>query len=162
MEAGEYSFYRVLNQVLRDEDRRNALPWFAFLRVFDSALSKLPTVRACVWRGVSFDVSELYQKNQIVTWWNVSSCSLSVRVVEAFLKSNDSATLFMIEAVHGGNMSGYTMYSDEEEVILHMSTRLRVKDNALKYGTLSVVHLVEVDSQEQDQIAAATPIPLHR
>ncbi|CAF3598743.1 unnamed protein product [Rotaria sp. Silwood1] len=44
MEAGDYSLYRLLNKTLRDEDRHKIKPWFSFLKLFDTALSKLPTI----------------------------------------------------------------------------------------------------------------------
>ena len=149
VEAGDYSFYRILNQVLRDADRRKVVPWFPFLRLFDSAFSKLPTIRGCVWRGVSCDISKLYKKNETVTWWNVSSCSSSVKVVQEFLEDNDDSTLFMIEVVGGKDLAGYSIFPTEEEIILSMGTRLHVKDNALRYGKLHLIHLIEIDNQEE-------------
>ncbi|CAF4762163.1 unnamed protein product, partial [Rotaria sp. Silwood2] len=41
MEAGDHSFYRILNQVLRKENRKEAIPWFSYLKLFDTALKKL-------------------------------------------------------------------------------------------------------------------------
>jgi hypothetical protein len=52
MEWGNDSFYRVLNAALRKEDRRRLKPWFAFLKLFDTALKKLPHLKQNVWRGV--------------------------------------------------------------------------------------------------------------
>lgn len=148
METGEHSFYRILNQVLCDTNRESAVPWFPFLRLFDSVLHKLPTVRGRVWRVASCDLSKFYQKNETVTWWGVSSCSSSIGVVQEFLGGVASSTVFMIEVVSGKNVAGYTMFPNEEEVILPMGTCLRVRDNALTFGQLHVIHLVEVDSQE--------------
>ena len=155
MEAGEYSFYRYLNKTLRDEDRRKVVPWFYFLNLLDSALNKLPVVRGCVWRGVPHDVSQQYQENEQLTWWSINSCSSSVKVVEKFLKPDSHSTLFMIEAIGGRDVSAYTMFPKEKEVILKMGTRLRVKDNAMKYGQLRVIHLEEVDRKGHHESATA-------
>jgi hypothetical protein len=38
MEAGESSFYKVLNNALRSENRPALKSWFSFLRLFDEAL----------------------------------------------------------------------------------------------------------------------------
>lgn len=75
-----------MNQILRDEDQRKAVLLFHFLKLLDSALKKLFLVRGCVWRAVPHDVSQQYEKNEIVTGWSVTSCSPSVDVVENFFK----------------------------------------------------------------------------
>ncbi|CAF1505544.1 unnamed protein product, partial [Adineta steineri] len=144
MEAGEYSFYIALNQILRDENRKRAVPWFSYLRLFDSGLRKLPTVKGCIWRGVSHDISYEYQKNDVLTWWSITSCSLAIEVVESFLNSEKNSTLFMIEAANAKNITDYTLFPTEEEVILPMETKLRVRSNAMKHGNLRVIHLVEI------------------
>jgi hypothetical protein len=155
MEGGENSFYRVLNQALREEDRRKLKPWFAYLKLFDTALGKLPTMKACVWRGMSGDVRKNYEENELFTWWSVSSCSSSIKVVQHFLGSDKNSTLFMIEAVNGKNLAGYTIYPNEKELILRVGTQLHVKSNALQHGSLHVVHLAEVDYNSHEQLSSA-------
>ncbi len=88
MEWGDDSFYRVLNQALRSENRPALKQWFAYLKLFDTAVSKLPTVRKCFWRGVNGDISKNFKKNQELTWWGVSSCSTSVDVIKHFVDTN--------------------------------------------------------------------------
>ncbi|CAF1348410.1 unnamed protein product [Rotaria sp. Silwood1] len=57
----------------------------------------------------------------------------------------------MIEAVNGRNIAGYTMYPDEEEVILGVGTQLRVKDIGFQHGNLRVVQLEELDGNDDDE-----------
>ncbi|CAF4844056.1 unnamed protein product, partial [Rotaria magnacalcarata] len=75
-------------------------------------------------------------------------------VVKAFLKPDQEATLFMIEAVAGRNLAGYTMYPDEHEVILEFGTQLLVKNIGFQHGNLRLVHLIEInddgDSDDDD------------
>ena len=97
MEWGESSFYRVINHALRAEDRSTLIPWFAYLKLFDTAVQKLPTVRKNLWRGVPKDISKDFKKDDEFTWWTISSCSTSVDVIKSFLKSD--STLFLIEGV---------------------------------------------------------------
>ena len=52
MEWGTNSFYRILNAVLRSSDRQSLKPWFAFLKLFDTALKQLPMRKQNVWRGI--------------------------------------------------------------------------------------------------------------
>ncbi|CAF1190529.1 unnamed protein product [Didymodactylos carnosus] len=161
MEAGEHSFYRILNQILRNEDRNQVKPWFSYLKLFDTALHKLPKVKGNVWRAVPGNVTSSYKTDRILNWWSISSCSTSVDVVKAFLKPDQEATLFMIEAADGRNLAGYTMYPNEKEVILGVGTQLRVKNIGFKHGNLHVVHLEEIkddntdDDDDQEEVAAA-------
>jgi hypothetical protein len=153
MEGGDDSFYRTLNKILREEDRTKVRPWFAYLKLFDTALSKLPTVKDCVWRGVSVDAAKHFDENELVTWWNVSSCSLSADVVQNFLSDDKNSTLFMIQAVQGKNLAGYSIYQNEKEVVLSIGTKLRVKGKGIKHGKLHVVHLAEIDDNGHKEIS---------
>ncbi|CAF4859504.1 unnamed protein product, partial [Rotaria sp. Silwood2] len=122
MEWGDTTLYRVLNNALRSENRQALKIWFPYLKLFDTALDKLPTVKEAVWRGVSLDIGKNFTKNQIVTWWSVNSCSSSVNVIKNFLGKNKNSTLFLIEAVNGKKISGYTEYETEDEIILRMGS----------------------------------------
>jgi hypothetical protein len=155
MEAEEDSFYSILNQSLRREDRRLVKPWFPFIKLFDTALRKLPTVKGCIWRGITGDFSESYKQNEVITWWNFSSCSSEVDVVESFLGKNKKSTLFMIEARNGKNLEGYTHYPNENEILLPMGTKLRVKGKGMKHGQLNVIHLLEIGDDEDNNLSAS-------
>ena len=48
MEWGNDSFYRVLNRALRSEDRSSLKPWFVFLKLFATALGKLPNLKKVI------------------------------------------------------------------------------------------------------------------
>jgi hypothetical protein len=152
MEGGDNSFYRVLNEALRSEDRPAIKPWFPYLKLLDTALLKLPTVRRNIWRGVVGDIGMKLKKNEELTWWSVTSCSLSMDVIKDFLAFEKTSTLFLIEAVNGKCLSGYTNYLNEDEVLLAPGTQLRVMANTLNHPAgLSIVHLMEVS---EDQLAS--------
>jgi hypothetical protein len=154
MDCGDNSFYKVLNEALRSENRRALRSWFGFLKLFDTALAKLPNVQDCVWRGVNGNISQQFKKGETVTWWNVSSCSVSVKVIQNFLESDKNVTFFMIEAKKAKYISGYTSFPDEEEVLLAPGTQLYVKDNSLNsHGGLHVVHLVELRDDHEAQLS---------
>ena len=151
MEGGQNSFYKVLNDALRSENRSALKIWFPFLKLFEVATSKLPTIRASIWRGVSGNVSGQFKKNQVFTWWSISSCSQSVDVIQDFLGTNKNSTLFMIEAVSAKDISSYSYYPSENEIVLSMGTELRVKADTLKHsGGLNIVHLVQLDQDSDD------------
>jgi hypothetical protein len=46
------SIFQALNEALRDENRQILKPWFSFLKLFLTALHKLPSQAMTVWRGV--------------------------------------------------------------------------------------------------------------
>jgi hypothetical protein len=157
MEWGDTTLYRVLNQALRSENRQALKIWFPYLKLFDTALDKLPTVKENVWRGVSLDIGRYFTKNQMITWWSINSCSSSINIIEDFLGNKKSSTLFLIEAVNGKKVSGYTEYESEDEVILRMGTQFRVKADPLVQSNGShIVHLTEIDDNNDDKTMTST------
>ncbi len=60
-------FLKVLNEALRSENRPALKPWFPFLKLFDMALNKLPTVKGNIWREVPGDVSGMFTKDEVLT-----------------------------------------------------------------------------------------------
>ncbi|CAF3923154.1 unnamed protein product, partial [Rotaria sp. Silwood1] len=152
MEWGNNSLYKIMNQDLRSEDDSATIPWFNYLKLFETALKKLPTVKKCLWRGVDGTVNKNFVKGTEIIWRSVSSCSTSLNVIKDFLGKESNATLFMVEAVNGRNLHGYTRYPGENEVLLGPGTRLRVESDDLKHiGGLKVVHLVEI-AENNDEI----------
>jgi len=146
MEWGEQTLYRVLNKTLRAENRQALTIWFPYLKLFDSALDLLSNVKESIWRDVPLDIGKNFTKNQIFTWWTVSSCSSSVNVIETFLQNKSNSTLFLIEAVNGKNVSGYTEFG--------------VKANPLKRVDGShIVHLIEIND-EDDRQPLLTPVAI--
>ncbi|CAF4903340.1 unnamed protein product [Rotaria sp. Silwood1] len=150
MEWGESSLYQVINRTLRAEDRSTLKPWFGYLKLFDAAVQKLPTVQKNIWRGAARNIAQNYKAGDEFTWWTISSCSTTVNIIKDFLGSN--STLFLIEAVNGKDISKYTNYPSENEVILCPGTRLRVVSDPLDQPPMHVVHLQEVTDETEDQL----------
>jgi len=153
MEWDETSLYRVLNQALRSENRQALKVWFPYLKLFDTGLDKLPTVKDNLWRGVPLDIGKSFIKNQLITWWGINSCSSSVNVIKNFLGNNKNSTLFLIEAMNGKKVSGYTEYENEDEVILKMGTQFRVKADPLDQSNASnIVHITEINDDDDEPV----------
>lgn len=143
IEATIANFYEVLNKNLRQRDRSTVRPWLNYLKLFFTAVEKLPLVKGNLWRGVRVDVSKSFNRDEEFTWWSISSCSLHISVISQFL--THSGTLFMIEALNGRNISGYSSVSSENEVILLPGTELHVVDNSLDHSSgLHIIHLRQV------------------
>jgi hypothetical protein len=156
MEWGDTTLNRVLNKALRSENRKALKMWFPYLKLFDTALDMLPTVKENIWRGLPLDIRENFSENQIVTWWSINSCSSSVDVIKDFLGNNKTSTLFLIEAVNGKKVSGYTEDENEDEIILRLGSQFRVKSNPFEQSNGShIVPLIEIDDDDDDQPLAA-------
>ncbi|CAF4963095.1 unnamed protein product [Rotaria sp. Silwood1] len=156
MEWGDTTLNRVLNRALRCENRQALKVWFPYLKLFDTALDILPTVKEVVWRGVPLNIGMNFTKNQIVTWWSVNSCSSSVNVIKDLLGNKKDSTLFLIEAVSGKKVSGYTEDEKEDEVILRIGSQFRVKSDQLdKSNDSHLVHLIEIDDNNDQPLASA-------
>ncbi len=78
------SLYQVLNQSLRAENRQELKPWFSFLKLFLTALYKLPSQCKTVWRGIkNVDLSSKYKRGTKFAWWGVSSCNTDIEILES-------------------------------------------------------------------------------
>ncbi|CAF1081813.1 unnamed protein product [Rotaria sp. Silwood1] len=156
MEWGAHSLYRLLNKDLQSEDPSALIPWYNYLKLFEIALTKLPTEKKRLWRGTKDDVNKNFIKDSEIIWRSVSSCATTLNIIKEFLGNDTNATFFMIEAVTGRNLSGYTKYPGENEVLLGPGTRLRAESDNLKISDgLKVVHLVEITDNNNETLPAA-------
>jgi hypothetical protein len=153
MDWDEKSLYRVLNEQLRVKDRNVLIPWHGYLKLFDTALKKLPSLQMSLWRGVNLDISKNFKEGEQLAWWSFNSCSSSVKVVKQFLGSN--STLLMIEAKNGKLISAYSNFPEENEVILGLGTRLCVASDALEHSSLNVVHLRELSDENDGGLSSS-------
>ncbi|CAF1073940.1 unnamed protein product [Adineta steineri] len=151
METGEGqdNFYALLNAALREESRLLLKPFFSYLRLIDAATTKLPSIKTVVWRGVSRDLSASFKEKQVITWWTVSSCTVKVDVIKGFIGTSPNSTLFLIECQNGKDVSEYTCFPNEHEVLLMPGTQLQVFSNSFDHqGGLHVIHLKEISDDE--------------
>jgi hypothetical protein len=83
-----------------------------------------------------------------------------VDTIKGFLPSETKSTLYMIEAIHGKDISAYTNYPTEHEVLLNIGTQLRVVANPLNLAAgLYLVHLVEMCDDSDEQLwSSMTPM----
>jgi hypothetical protein len=140
------SFFLRLNETLRAENRHELKPWFAFLKLFITALEKLPSTTETVWRGVYGDVGSIFADDDVHIWWSVNSCSIDLRSIQPFL--GDKGTLFAIHTISGKDISAFSAIPDEREVVLMPGTRVRPKSGPLSFiNRLFVVHLEEINPQ---------------
>lgn len=138
------SFYIHLNRVLRTTNRTALRPWFLYLKLFLTALFKLPSVQSTVWRGVQGDLSVHCRDGDYVTWWGVTSCAVALSVVENFIGHTGSRTIFSIEVENAKFIREYSYFKDEDEVILLPGTYLKVNSKIQAAKDLTIIHLKEM------------------
>lgn len=142
-EAGKQTLNSTLNRALRSGKHSLIEPWFLFLKLFNTALEKLPTVSGTFWRGMYADIAMNLRHNEQIVWGSVSSCSSSLDIIKCYLDNN--SVLCSIEVINGKRICGYTHYTKENEVLLLPGTHLRVKKNDYNSSTgLRIVHLMEI------------------
>ena len=136
------SFVRCLNEALRAENRHALKPWFTYLKLLITSLEKLPSTKGTIWRGVTDEVGTIFADHDVHIWWSVNSCSLAPNVVELYL--GEKGTVFAIDAVCGKNITQFSAFPEEQEVVLMPGTHLHAKYQSLNFrGFFFLVHLEE-------------------
>ncbi|CAF1630559.1 unnamed protein product, partial [Didymodactylos carnosus] len=140
------SLYYRLNDALRAVDRQKLKPWFCYLKLFLTALFKLPSVKGSVWRGVKLNLSNLYKKKRTWTWWGISSCTDSKDVLESpqFLGNHGTRTLCLIQCVNGKDIRAHSFFPNENEILLLPATQFAVKRIEDQGDDLHFVELEEI------------------
>jgi len=169
------SLYIHLNRALRAVNRQDLTPWFSYLKLFLTALFKLPSCHKTIWRGVKGDLSAQYNKDQDIIWWGVSSCAISVSVIEQFIGKTGTRTIFSIEAINAKFIREHAYFKEEDEIILPPGTHLKVIDKMQPAKDLTIIHLREVtgtfplvaspfnnDNQQQQSTTNSPPSPKHQ
>jgi len=140
----EDSLYFKLNAVLRNPNRENLMkPYFKFIQLLMAGLKRLtPLPKQNLWRGVTGNIGQSYQKNARVTWRCFSSCSLNVEAVKAFLGAN-AKTLFLISNCTAYEISELSAFPGEREVLLPFGITLQVV-NVATIDNVTIVELHEI------------------
>jgi hypothetical protein len=138
--------FSSLNEILRAENRHLLKPWFAFLKLFTTALENLPLTKKTVWRGVTGDVSSVFADGDVHMWWSITSCSMDLKVVEQYL--SETGTVFAIDTINGRDITTFSAFPDEQEIVLMPGTRVRAKCQSLIHESrFFLVHLEEENSE---------------
>ncbi|CAF0924343.1 unnamed protein product [Adineta steineri] len=145
-EPHEECLYFVLNATLRNKDRGELKPWFSYLRLILSALEKLPSMPRTVYRGVKLDLTDDYPEGKTFVWWAFSSCTTTIGVLkkEPFLGKTGERTMFTIECDSGKDISLYSYFQTEKEVLL-LAARQFIVLSCLQPGSgLHIIQLKEI------------------
>jgi hypothetical protein len=139
--------YFVLNSTLRSENRNALRPWFPYLKLIITALSKLPSTACILYRGIKLDLSASYPVGKTITWWSFSSCTKSIDVLQndQFLGSSGIRTMFAIETTSGKDISRYAYFHQESEVLLLPARHFEVRGCLRPAKDLYMIQLREIE-----------------
>ena len=139
------SLYVILNDTLRSEQRQKLKPWFLYLRLILTALTRLPSERRSVFRGVREDLQGQYSMGSIFIWWSFSSCTSSVGVLEceSFFGQSGTRTLFHIECLSGKDIKNHSFMQQEDEILLLPARQLVVTSVLNSGNDLHIIQLKE-------------------
>jgi hypothetical protein len=135
------SLYTTLNQRLRSKNRDTLVSWFLFLKLFFTALYKLPSFKGTIWRGVRGNLNDQYDEDQI--WWGASSCTETMKTMEAFVGLEDVRTIFTIECINGKAILNHSYFKEENEILLMPGSYFQVVDKWKPAKDLYMIHLRE-------------------
>ena len=145
------SLYSMLNSALDTADRKHLRPYFKYLKLFLTALVKLPCVQPqTVWRGVTQDLSAKYPPDTLVKWWAFSSTTAELTVLRnnIYLGNSGNRTLFSVEAINGRTIRAHSHFDDENEILLLPGTYMTVQSQLSPAPDLHIIHLKQERPQE--------------
>ncbi|CAF3606844.1 unnamed protein product [Rotaria sp. Silwood1] len=141
------SLYCELNRALRDKNRERLVPFFPYLKLFLTALWKLPSEKCIAWRGVKADISDQFEEGETFVWWGLSSCTttLSVLQSENFLGKKGHRTLFNVECINGKMIHNHSHFPLESEVLLLPCSYFVVVSKLDQGNNLHTVHVRQLE-----------------
>jgi hypothetical protein len=145
------SLYCMLNRALRKADRLALRPYFKYLKLFLTALVKLPCVPPqTVWRGVTANLSKNFPQGALLKWWEFSSCTTSLTVLEnnMYLGNVGERTLFSIEAINGRTIRAHSHFITEDEILLLPGIHMEVQSLLNPAVGLHIIHLKQIKPME--------------
>lgn len=145
------SLHTLLNKQLQDEDRERIKPWFLYLKLFFTAIYKVPSSQIKVWRGAYvIDLTSKYKVGEKIVWWGFGSCTIDMEILEKeyFLNKNDLRTIFSIESFNGTNISSHSYYRNKpSEILLLPGSHFEVINISKPSSNLHIIHLKQIQPQ---------------
>ena len=145
------SLYSMLNHTLKKGTREELRPYFKFLKLFMTALVKLPCEPPLtVWRGVTKNLSADFPPGTPVTWWSFSSCTTALTVLEnnLYLGNTGERTLFSVEVINARTIQQHSYFVTEDEILLLPGTHMIVQSQFSPAPDLHIIHLKQVEPEE--------------
>ena len=146
------SLYYILNSALRNEDRQQLKPWFLYLKLILTALSRLPSIRIDIYRSLKLDIHiahEKYQEGRDIIWWGFSSCTTNKNISQKkhYLTPSGIRVLFIIECFKGKYIGPHSFNKNDQEVLLLPATQFRVVRCDYRRDDVHKIYMKEVEPQ---------------
>jgi hypothetical protein len=141
----------MLNHTLKTGTREELHPYFKYLKLFLTALVKLPCVKPLtVWRGITKNLSAQFAPGTLATLWSFSSCTTSLTVLEnsTDFGNTGARTLFSVEAINGRIIRDHSHFVTEDEILLLPGTHMIVQSQFSPAPELHIIHLKQIIPQE--------------
>ncbi|CAF1237251.1 unnamed protein product [Rotaria sordida] len=140
------ALYRKLNFNLRQSKRDKLIPWFSYLKLFLTALFKLPNIESdIIWRGneIKFDG---YKTGTYHIWWAFSSCTLNLKLLESqmYLGKQKNRTIFSIQVLNGKNIRNHSYFKNDNEILLMPGTYFKVINEGSSSSNLHIIQLKQI------------------
>ncbi|CAF5142315.1 unnamed protein product, partial [Rotaria magnacalcarata] len=144
MEFDGITLYQLISQDFRSQEESTSKLWFPYLKLFYTAVNKLPNAHTHVWRSIPENMTKELNKKDEIICWSITSCSSSIDVINELSQIN--SRLLKIETATGKNISNYSNSPDQHEVILCPGTRVRLLRNDLPdpMSLIDIVYLQEI------------------
>ncbi|CAF3596921.1 unnamed protein product [Rotaria socialis] len=141
----EKCLYVVLNATLRSEDRSKRKHWLFYLKLFLTAVSKIPSQHRHVFRGIKEDLHEYYPSGKTIVWESFSSCTVSIDILQSnpLLGTSGKRTIFDIECNSSKDISQYSYCPKDKEVIIMAATQFIVTGCLNQGNDLVTIQLKE-------------------
>jgi len=127
--------FKRINSLLVSRDMDKLEIWKAFLYYLLSGLNKLPMIKERVYRALDKPVTSLsnqYQKDSKLCWIGFTSTSLKREIMNSFVhKQNNeikNGTYMMIDIIEGKDISLFSLYPEESEILLLPNSYFTLKD----------------------------------
>lgn len=144
----EESFAFILNKTLRKENAQQIKPWFAYLKLFFQACSKLKTVSLTVYYGATGDISSKYPEDKICPIWEFMICTDEIQILE-----NDDdfgrkgrRTLISIECQTGKDIGKHAHEQCPYRILLYPGRQYQVLSCDKLDDELISIQLTEMNS----------------
>lgn len=144
------SLHTVMNQSLRRDNRQQLRYWLPFLKLFFTALFKLPSLCETIWRGVrEMDISMKYRTGMKFPWWGVSSCTSHLEILQTknLFNTQGQRTILAIQCVNGKSIGNHSyLKMIEKEILLIPGSYFEVIGQINPAPQLHIIQLKEIPS----------------
>jgi len=124
--------YHKLNLIMAKREFAQLEEWKPYLYLFLSGLQKIPNINQKVYRALDQPISKLskqYQQGKNVVWISFTSTSKDRSAVVNFIDKNNSKGTFMqINVIEGKDISPFSLFPSEQEVLLHPNSTFEVNE----------------------------------